>query len=189
MLTVTKGDNLSQVLKSLADPPSIIAALQNKIPGLRTPEVPRLFHEEVDLFGSVENVDILGEPFTSASFRPPLTPGIPNAICDLTILQNEIIIHNENILQSGSEDDLPTRRGLYKKLRTWRKSLPEHLLNELNRTPGTSLLRCAYIHNECCRSSAKFCPGYITKKWPSLHCGSCVQTPDSSTTQQRTISA
>ena len=100
-----------------------------------------MFQEPVHLPEPVENVDLFGEPFTSASVRPPFTPGILNAICDLTILQNEITRYNEEILQPGTEDDLPTRRGLYKKVLAWRESLPRHLLNEVNHTPGTSLLR------------------------------------------------
>jgi hypothetical protein len=121
---------------------SIIAALQNKTPALRIPTIPRFFQEHASSSEPVENVDLFGEPFTSASFRPPFTPGILNAACDLNILQNEVTRYNEEVLQSEKEGDLPTRRGLYNKVLAWRKSLPRHLLNEANHTPGTCLLRC-----------------------------------------------
>ncbi|XPS68923.1 hypothetical protein M3J09_001203 [Ascochyta lentis] len=123
---------------------SILAALQNKMPALRIPTVPRLFHEQAEPSVLIENVDLFGEIFTSASPRPPFAPGVFNAACDLNILQNEIIQYNEDLLQSGKEHDLDVRRGLYDKVLAWRKSLPDYLLNELNYTPGTSLLRVHY---------------------------------------------
>ncbi|KZM20195.1 uncharacterized protein EKO05_0001136 [Ascochyta rabiei] len=123
---------------------SILAALQNKTPALRKPTVPRLFHEQVEPSGPVENVDLFGQAFTSASPRPQFAPGVLSAACDLNILQNEIIQYNEDLLRSGNENDLTIRKGLYNKVLAWRKSLPNHLLNELNYTPGTSLLRVHY---------------------------------------------
>jgi hypothetical protein len=137
--TATKGQSKHLLALSGTNLESIIAALQNKVPALQKAMVPRLFHNEEDI--SSENVDYFDQPFTSASFRPPFAPGVFNATCDLTILQNEITKYNEDILESGKDDDILKRRGLYDKVLAWRKSLPGHLLNEVNYTPGASLLR------------------------------------------------
>lgn len=128
----------------LANACSIIAALQNKSPALQTPTVARSFDTVITPSMPVENVDLFGQPFTSASPRPPFTPGVLHALCDLTILQNEITKYNDDMLQVNVQVDLVARRALYKKTLSWRKSLPDHLLNELNSTPGTCLLRVHY---------------------------------------------
>lgn len=132
---------------------SIIAALQNKTPDLEIPSVPRLFHEGIDPYLTCENVDLFGQPYTSASFRPPFAPGLLNAACDLNILQNEIMHFNENASRSNYEADFPTRKMFYNKVLAWRKSLPNHLWNESNYTPGTSLLRFVVLSRRIVETS------------------------------------
>jgi hypothetical protein len=123
---------------------SIIAALQNKTPAIQTPTVPRLFHGDLATSTPFENVDLFGQCFTSASPRPPFAPGVINALCDLTILQNEVTKYNDDELHSDEDPDLSARIAIYNRVLMWRKSLPDHLLDEVNHTPGTSLLRVHY---------------------------------------------
>lgn len=58
---------------------SILANFQGRVPALKTPTIPRLFHDPGWDQDACPNVDILGEPFTSASYRPPFAPGVFNA--------------------------------------------------------------------------------------------------------------
>lgn len=60
--------------------------------------MPQLIHEEISSYTMIKNVDLFGDPFTSASFRLSFAPGVLNATCDLTILQNEITVYNEEML-------------------------------------------------------------------------------------------
>jgi len=131
-------------VKNWTNASSIIAALQNKTPALQIPTVPRLFHQDLGPLNPIENVDLFGQPFTSASPRPPFAPGVINALCDLTILQNDITKYNDDMLHSDKDLDLSLRKATYHRVSTWQNSLPDHLRDEMNYTPGTSLLRVHY---------------------------------------------
>ncbi|UPX11811.1 uncharacterized protein EKO05_0002399 [Ascochyta rabiei] len=90
---------------------NIIANLHNKRPERRVPNIPRLFHRRNATLGDVlENVDILGQPYTISSYRPAFTPGVLNAACDLAIVQNSIINYNLDVQELIIDDDLSTRR-------------------------------------------------------------------------------
>ncbi|XPS70319.1 hypothetical protein M3J09_002544 [Ascochyta lentis] len=125
---------------------NIIANLHNKRPERGIPDLPRLFHRRTATLGDVmENVDILGQPFTSSSYRPPFTPGVLNAACDLSIIQHGIINYNLDVQEQGIEDNLDTRREQYQSLHDWRNALPLNLRNEENNTPGTVFLTQVYF--------------------------------------------
>jgi hypothetical protein len=108
--------------------------------------MPRLFHDPRWDQDACSNVDIFGETFTSASYRPPFAPGAFNAQCDLTVLEHEIVRFNKESLDSEDEDSLHTQRRLYEKLNALRNALPSHLRNEWNPVPGTNLLRQAVVY-------------------------------------------
>jgi hypothetical protein len=86
-------------------------------------------------------MDIMGEPYTSASYRPPFAAGVFNAQCDLVVFEHEVSRFNKDILESEAHDNLRMRRRLYERLKALRNALPSHLRNEWNSTPGTNLLR------------------------------------------------
>ena len=119
---------------------SSIANLHNTRYKRRVPTVPRLFFSTNASAG--QNVDIFGEPFTVSSYQPPFTPGLPNAACDLAIIQHEFFNYNLDILDMVTEDNLQNRLQQYQRLQIWRDALPPHLRHEHNPTPGTGFLRC-----------------------------------------------
>jgi hypothetical protein len=124
-----------------ADNSSILANFHGRIPTLRTPTISRLFHDPAWDQDACSNVDIFGDTFTSASYRPPFAPGVFNAQCDLTVLEYEVTIFNKKSAKSEDEASLHTRRRLYEKLNALRNALPSHLRNEWNMVPGTNLLK------------------------------------------------
>ncbi|KAJ6287481.1 hypothetical protein J3E71DRAFT_209112 [Bipolaris maydis] len=120
---------------------SILASFHGRLPAIRMPIVPRLFHlpewdQEV-----CRNIDILNEPYTSASYRPPFAPGVFNAQCNLTVFEHEVSQFNKDVLESETPENLGARKRLYERLKALRKALPSHLRNERNSTPGTNILR------------------------------------------------
>lgn len=120
----------------------MIANLHNKRPDRPIPNVPRLFHtNNASSNAVVDNIDILGLPFTTASYRPPFTPGLLNAACDLSIIQHGIIDYNFDVQEHGIDDDTSIRKHRYQSLQDSRNALPKHLRNEENSTPGTVFLR------------------------------------------------
>jgi hypothetical protein len=118
---------------------SIVASLHNKRCERHTLTVPRLFSTEGAL--AVDNVDIFGNPFTASSYRPPFTPGLLDAACDLAVIQNEVANYNFDVLELGTEDSLGIRREQYQRLQAWQDALPPHLRTEHNPTPGTGFLK------------------------------------------------
>jgi len=108
---------------------------------MKIPSVPRLFHEHKETSQDLRNVDIFGQPFTSSSHFPPLTPGVMNAMCDVVILHHEVIDHNEASPDSTNEHNFHTQRRLYDRLHAWQDCLPKHLRCEENATPGPRFLR------------------------------------------------
>ena len=120
----------------------MIASLHNKRPERRCPTIPRLFYRGNTASDDViDNVDILRQPFTSSSYRPPFTPGVLDAACDLSIIQHGVINHNIDMQEMSVDDDLSIRKHQYQSLQDWRNALPLHLRNEENSTPGTVFLR------------------------------------------------
>ncbi|KAJ5062233.1 hypothetical protein J3E74DRAFT_473850 [Bipolaris maydis] len=110
---------------------SILASFHGRLPAIRMPIVPRLFHlpewdQEV-----CRNIDILNEPYTSASYRPPFAP----------VFEHEVSQFNKDVLESETPENLGARKRLYERLKALRKALPSHLRNERNSTPGTNILR------------------------------------------------
>jgi hypothetical protein len=100
--------------------------------------VPRLL-STVGAFAT-ENMDIFGDPFTASSYRPPFTPGLLNAACDLAVIQNEVANYNFGVLELGTNDSLEVRQQQYQHLQAWQDTLPPHLRTEHNPTPGTGFL-------------------------------------------------
>ena len=125
-----------------ANEKSNVANLHNKRPKLHIPTVPRLFQKtNVTADNVIENLDIFGQPFTSASYPPPFTPGVLNAACDLSMIQHGIMNYSLDVQELGMDDSLCTRKQQYQSLQTWRNNLPLALRNEENHTPGTVFLR------------------------------------------------
>lgn len=120
---------------------SILASFHGRLPAIRMPIVPRLFHLPEWDQDACGNVDILNEPYTSASYRPPFAPGVFNAQCNLTVFEHEVSQFNKDILKSETPENLGARKKLYERLKALRKALPSHLRNERNPTPGTNILR------------------------------------------------
>ncbi|CAI6233925.1 unnamed protein product [Periconia digitata] len=123
---------------------SVLASFHNRLPAVREPSVPRLFHDPKWDLDDVANFDIFGEEFTSSSYSPAFAPGVFNAQCDLVIFEQEVNKYNKEIVGSKSGKYLRKRRALYNRLRRLRSSLPNHLQNDHNSTPGTNLLRLHY---------------------------------------------
>lgn len=120
---------------------SVLANFHGRVPTLRTPTVPRLFHMSEWNQDACPNLDIQGEPYTSASYRPPFAAGVFNAQCDLTMFEHEVSRFNKDVLESEGYENLSARRKLYERLKALRSALPSHLRNEWNSTPGTNILR------------------------------------------------
>jgi hypothetical protein len=118
---------------------SIIASLHNRRCERPTLTVPRLLSSIGA--SAVDNVDVFGDPFTVSSYRPPFTPGLLNAACDLAVIQNEVANYNFDVPELGTEDSLEIRRQQYQRLQAWQDGLPPHLRTEHNSTPGTGFLR------------------------------------------------
>ncbi|KAF3034175.1 hypothetical protein E8E11_000464 [Didymella keratinophila] len=103
--------------------------------------MPRLFHLPEWDQDACPNMDILSEPYTSASYRPPFAPGVFNAQCNLTVFEHEVSQFNKDVLESETRENLRARKVLYERLKALRETLPSHLRNEWNPTPGTNILR------------------------------------------------
>jgi hypothetical protein len=119
---------------------SIVASLHNRRCERRTLTVPRLLSTVGA--SATENMDIFGDPFTASSYRPPFTPGLLDAACDLAIIQNEVANYNFDVLELGTDDSLEIRQQQYQRLQAWQATLPLHLRTEHNPTPGTGFLKC-----------------------------------------------
>jgi hypothetical protein len=119
---------------------SIVASLHNRRCERRTLTVPRLLSTVGA--SATENMDIFGDPFTASSYRPPFTPGLLNAACDLAVIQNEVANYNFDVLELGTDDSFRIRQQQYQRLQAWQDTLPPHLRTEHNPTPGTGFLKC-----------------------------------------------
>lgn len=85
------------------------------------------------------------------------------------------------MLQLDEQVDLVARRMLYKKTLSWRSSLPDHLLNEVNSTPGTCLLRVHYeevaiFALRFLHSSTDLVDNISAKDLRVIHCQHIVET-------------
>jgi hypothetical protein len=69
------------------------------------------------------------------------------AICDLSIVLHDVMVHNsDESFQLGSDGDLRARMALYAKLRHFGESLPDNMQLQMNTTPQTCYLRYACLN-------------------------------------------
>jgi hypothetical protein len=88
-----------------------------------------------------QNIDILGNPFSSTSPQPPRTPGILHVAGSLASLLYDIITYTtSDHAQPGNQADMVKRLNFYTRWKSWKSALPEFFREDVNRTPQTGSL-------------------------------------------------
>ncbi|KXX74307.1 Nitrogen assimilation transcription factor nirA [Madurella mycetomatis] len=87
-------------------------------------------------------IDIFGAPFGPASPEPPIVPGTPSAMSQISVLQHAVMTYNASPqVVVGRDDDMQTRRDYLIKLAALENSLPPRLRYRENLTPQTIFIK------------------------------------------------
>jgi hypothetical protein len=106
-----------------------------------SPKIPKPWGYSNEL-NTMENVDILGQPFTPSSTQPPFVPGITRCMGEIAEMQYRMIMFNiTSNLAPTHPQEVHIRKGFYQELLQWRGQLPANYLVEENFTPETCFLR------------------------------------------------
>ncbi|KAI0516950.1 putative C6 transcription factor [Xylaria bambusicola] len=113
---------------------------------LQPPQVPCPFPE--NNHDSSNNLDIFGQPFTSASPQPPLVSGAIGILCRVAVLMSEILTFGQDhksygVIGTDGQGNLNKNIAFLMKLNEIDNSLPPSLRHHQNFTPSTCFLRIA----------------------------------------------
>ena len=104
------------------------------------PSIPREFADETDLSDTSEVTHERTSPGYPVNGK--FSPHIMDAICDLTAILNEVMLHNtKRNSHVGSGEDIKLRTELNARLQYWRQQLPLALDANVNFRAATCLLR------------------------------------------------
>ncbi|KAK3939608.1 nitrogen assimilation transcription factor nirA, partial [Diplogelasinospora grovesii] len=117
----------------------ILAHTYLRPPMLRIPAIPCVFDYSSR---HSPNLDVLGNTFGPGSPEPPMVPGAVRALCDLAVLQHNVMNYNAAPpTPIGDEEDMRKRREWFSQLASTEESMPTRLRHSENPAPQTLYLK------------------------------------------------
>ncbi|KAF2757881.1 hypothetical protein EJ05DRAFT_538168 [Pseudovirgaria hyperparasitica] len=135
---------ISRTLWAVCNVESLTTSLYLKPTLFPAPPIPPYFREPPLTSSKMEDeaFDFLGSPFSHKSSQPPVVRGAQYALCEVSIIMNEVVNYNHTTREcpSGGAADIDIRQGLYRRLTDLERSWPSWLRHDAEVTPQTFVL-------------------------------------------------
>ncbi|KAF2752549.1 hypothetical protein EJ05DRAFT_481196, partial [Pseudovirgaria hyperparasitica] len=135
---------ISRTLWAVCNVESLAASLYLKPTLFPAPPIPPYFREPplTSSKTEVEEFDFLGSPFSPKSSQPPVVRGAQYALCEVSIIMNEVVCYNHTTREcpSGDAVDIDIRKDLYRRLTDLERSWLSWLRHDAEVTPQTFVL-------------------------------------------------